>query len=63
MRRIRLWPGPGGTGLNDYYSPEVDSAVVPLPGVKTLEGASCAPIRDTVGIVSVEQQLRKHPVL
>jgi hypothetical protein len=41
--------GPGGTGLDDYYSPEVSSAVVPLPGVKTLEGAACDPIRDTVG--------------
>jgi Type I phosphodiesterase / nucleotide pyrophosphatase len=41
--------GPGGTGLDDYYAPEVSSAVVPLPGVKTLEGASCDPIRDTVG--------------
>jgi hypothetical protein len=39
--------GPGGTGLNDYYSPEVDSTVVPLPGVTTSEGASCATIRDT----------------
>jgi hypothetical protein len=38
--------GPGGKGLDDYYSPEVDSAVVPLPGVKTLQGASCDPIRD-----------------
>jgi hypothetical protein len=27
--------GPGGKGLNDYYSPEVDSTVVPLPGVTT----------------------------
>jgi hypothetical protein len=42
--------GPGGIGLDDYYSPEVSSAVVPLPGVKTLEGAACAPIRDTVGV-------------
>ncbi len=32
---------------NDYYSPEVDSTVIPLPGVKTSEGASCASIRDT----------------
>jgi Type I phosphodiesterase / nucleotide pyrophosphatase len=39
--------GPGGRGLNDYYSPEVSSNVVPLPGVKTSEGASCATIRDT----------------
>jgi hypothetical protein len=41
--------GPGGTGLDDYYSPEVDSTVVALPGVKTAEGAACDPIRDTVG--------------
>jgi hypothetical protein len=41
--------GPGGNGLDDYYSPEVDSTVVPLPGVKTLLGAPCDPIRDTIG--------------
>lgn len=40
--------GPGGKGLDDYWSPEVDSNVVPLPGVKTATGASCDPIRDTV---------------
>jgi Type I phosphodiesterase / nucleotide pyrophosphatase len=39
--------GPGGTGLDDYYSPEVNSMVIPLPGVKTAEGASCDTIRDT----------------
>ncbi len=44
--------GPGGKGLNDYYSPEVDSAVVPLPGVTTAEGVPCAPIRDTAGTSS-----------
>jgi hypothetical protein len=44
--------GPGGTGLNDYYSPEVDSVVVPLPGVTTAQGASCATIRDTNGEAS-----------
>jgi hypothetical protein len=38
--------GPGGTGLNDYYSPEVDSNVIDLPGVTTAEGVSCNPIRD-----------------
>jgi len=38
--------GPGGTGLNDYYSPEVDSTVIPLPGVTTALGAACDPIRD-----------------
>jgi Type I phosphodiesterase / nucleotide pyrophosphatase len=42
--------GPGGTGLDDYYSPEVSSDVVPLPGVKTLEGASCDPVRDKVSL-------------
>jgi Type I phosphodiesterase / nucleotide pyrophosphatase len=42
--------GPGGTGLDDYYSPEVNSTVVPLPGVKTLDGAACDPIRDPVGV-------------
>lgn len=41
--------GPGGKGLDDYYSPEVDSTVVPLPGVKTLDGAACDPIRDPSG--------------
>jgi len=39
--------GPGGKGLDDYYSPEVDSGVVALPGVKTSEGVSCAKVRDT----------------
>ena len=38
--------GPGGHGLDDYYSPEVDSTVIPLPGVSTALGASCSPIRD-----------------
>lgn len=41
--------GPGGTGLDDYFSPEVDSAVVALPGITTAEGAACDPIRDTAG--------------
>ena len=44
--------GPGGTGLDDFYSPEVDSTVVPLPGIKTSQGASCSPIRDTVSSLS-----------
>jgi hypothetical protein len=41
--------GKGGTGLDDYYSPEVSSAVVPLPGVVTADGASCAVVRDPAG--------------
>ena len=44
--------GPGGKGLDDYYSPEVDSTVIALPGVTTSEGAACDPIRDTVGTSS-----------
>lgn len=40
--------GPGnGTNLNDYYSPEINSNVVPLPGVTTPTGISCAAVRDT----------------
>jgi Type I phosphodiesterase / nucleotide pyrophosphatase len=39
--------GPGGTGLDDYFSPEVSSTVVPLPGVNTLKGVPCDPIRDS----------------
>jgi hypothetical protein len=41
--------GPGGMGLDDYYSPEVSSMVVPLPGVVTAEGSSCDTIRDPAG--------------
>jgi Type I phosphodiesterase / nucleotide pyrophosphatase len=44
--------GLGGTGLDDYYSPEVDSTVVALPGVKTAEGVPCSPIRDTTNTSS-----------
>jgi hypothetical protein len=44
--------GPGGTGLDDYYSPEVDSTVVALPGVTTAEGTSCSAIRDTTNVSS-----------
>jgi hypothetical protein len=38
--------------LNDYYSPEVDSTVIALPGVTTSEGVSCATIRDSAGGLS-----------
>jgi hypothetical protein len=39
--------GPGGTGLDDYYAPEVSSNVVGLPGIKTSTGVSCATVRDS----------------
>jgi hypothetical protein len=38
--------GPGGGTLNDYYSPEINSNVVGLPGVTTPDGISCASIPD-----------------
>jgi hypothetical protein len=38
--------GPGGKGLDDFYSPEVDSTVIALAGVTTAQGAACDPIRD-----------------
>ena len=41
--------GPGGKGLDDFYSPEVSSNVVPLPGVTTSQGVSCAEVRDSSG--------------
>jgi Type I phosphodiesterase / nucleotide pyrophosphatase len=44
--------GPGGKGLDDYYSPEVDSTVVPLPDVTTVTGVSCDPIPDPAGTSS-----------
>jgi Type I phosphodiesterase / nucleotide pyrophosphatase len=39
--------GPGGHGLDDFYSPEVSSNVIPLPGVTTALGVSCASVQDT----------------
>lgn len=42
--------GPGGKGLDDYYSPEVNSNVVALPGVRTLDGIPCDPVRDTASL-------------
>jgi hypothetical protein len=40
--------GPGdGKNVDDLYLPEVDSNAVALPGIKTPEGASCSPLRDT----------------
>lgn len=39
--------GPGnGSNLDDYYSPEINSAVVPLPNVTTPLGLSCSPVPD-----------------
>jgi hypothetical protein len=39
--------GPGtGKNLDDYYSPEINSTVVALPGVTTITGLACSPIAD-----------------
>ncbi len=39
--------GPGtGTNIDDYYSPEINSIVVALPGVVTPTGLQCSPIPD-----------------
>jgi hypothetical protein len=45
--------GPTGTAhasnVDDYYSPDVNSDVIPLPGVHTATGLSCDPILDPNG--------------
>jgi hypothetical protein len=39
--------GPGdGTNVDDYYSPEINSAVVALPGITTPLGMACSPVAD-----------------
>ncbi len=39
--------GPGtGTNVDDYYSPEINSTVVALPGIVTPLGQQCSPIPD-----------------
>jgi hypothetical protein len=45
--------GPGdGSNLDDYYSPEVNSAVVGLPGITTPLGMSCASVPDSTQLAS-----------
>jgi hypothetical protein len=44
--------GPGGQGLNDYYSPEVSSNAIALPGIVTAQGIACSPLRDTANAPS-----------
>lgn len=38
--------GPGGGTVDDYYSPEINSPVIPLPGVTTPTGVGCSRIPD-----------------
>ena len=39
--------GHAGYILDDFYAPEINSTVVPLPGVKTPTGLNCSAIPDT----------------
>jgi hypothetical protein len=38
--------GPGGGSLNEYFSPEINSLVVAVPGYETPAGVSCSPVPD-----------------
>lgn len=40
-------PGNNASNIDDYYSPEINSTVIALPGVTTPTGVSCSTIRDT----------------
>ena len=42
-------PSRNASNVDDYYSPEVNSNVIALPGVTTANGNSCAAIRDNNG--------------
>jgi hypothetical protein len=39
-------PGPTASNVDDYFSPEINSNVIPLPGVVTATGVNCATIQD-----------------
>jgi hypothetical protein len=39
-------PGPTASNLDDYYSPEINSNVVGLPGVSTATGVDCSKVQD-----------------
>lgn len=39
-------PSNNASNVNDYYSPEINSTVIPLPGVTTATGLSCAAVLD-----------------
>jgi hypothetical protein len=45
-------PSTNASNIDDYYSPEINSAVVALPGVSTPTGVPCAPVRDTTQLGS-----------
>jgi hypothetical protein len=39
-------PGPTSGNLDDYFSPEINSDVVALPGVRTATGVDCSTVQD-----------------
>lgn len=39
-------PGPKASNLDDYFSPEINSSVIPLTGVVTATGVKCATVQD-----------------
>ena len=38
--------GPGGNSVDDYFAPEINSAVVPVPSITTPAGVSCGTVPD-----------------
>jgi hypothetical protein len=45
-------PGHNANNVDDYYSPEVNSGVIALPGVTTATGLSCSPVLDAAKVGS-----------
>ena len=45
-------PSANASNVDDYYSPEVNSGVIALPGVTTATGHSCSTIRDMAQVGS-----------
>jgi Type I phosphodiesterase / nucleotide pyrophosphatase len=39
-------PSTNASNVDDYYSPEINSAVIALPGVTTATGLACSPVLD-----------------
>jgi len=40
-------PSTNASNVDDYYSPEVNSSVIALPGVTTATGSACSPVHDS----------------
>ena len=39
-------PSQDASNVDDYYSPEINSVVIALPGVTAATGSLCSPVRD-----------------